>query len=126
MYEKTYTVYVAFDGEEFDFEDDCLNYERSFWGKNVEGQIFFYNRDFSKLPLTEVEEVIYVHILTEEASKWFKKQSDYVGAQHPWESNPSFPLTGIFYYDVNINDWRELESEYKELKNALEKIKEVR
>lgn len=126
MYEKTYTVYVASDGREFINEDECFDYERQIFGKKVEGQIFCYNDCFFKLPLTEILDATYVHILTEEASKWFKKESDYADTLHPWESNPSFPLTGVFYYDADISNWRELESEYKEIGTVLEKIKGVK
>ena len=123
MYEKTYTVYVASDGREFAVEDDCLNYERQNYGKEVEGQIFFYDGNFSKLPLTALEEVVYAHILTEEAGLWFKNQNESLEYENPWEQKEDFPLTGIFFWEQDSWEWRELESEYKELKNALEKIK---
>lgn len=126
MYEKTYTVYVACDGKEFANEDDCLNYERQTHGKEVEGQIFFYDSNFSKLPLTALEEVVYAHILTEKAGLWFKNQNESLGYENPWEQKEDFPLTGIFFWEQDSWEWRELESEYEKLKIMLEKIKGAR
>ena len=39
-----YTMYVAFDGSEFDDEDDCLAYERTMKAIDYEREIFLYCR----------------------------------------------------------------------------------
>lgn len=126
MTEKTYTVYVAFDGTEFTNEIDCFDYEEQFFKKEVEGQIFFYDDNFSKLPLAAIEEVVYAHILTEEAGLWFKNQNESLEYESPWSQKEDFPLTGIFFWDADSWEWRELESEYEELRTTLEKIKGVK
>ena len=46
-----YITYVAFDGTEFDDEDDCVAYERRMKATDYEGEIFFQLINISPYPI---------------------------------------------------------------------------
>lgn len=120
MIEKT--IFVVQDGTRFDSEEECLNYELSEDAKGMKGQIFFYDSNFSELPLTAIKEVVYAHILTETAGQWFEDKNKFLGYHSPWDYNKNLPLTGIFWKAYS-NIWFELETTYEILKSQIEKIK---
>ena len=117
-----YTTYVAFDGEEFDDEDDCLAYERKLQATNFKGEIFFYDINRKPVPLDigDLDDVYFVNIETERACQWFVDRCHDCGSTHPWSYNPyrkeEFPLTGFFYY--SDEEWHHWQTEIEKL-NAI-------
>ena len=116
-----YTTYVAFDGSEFDDEDDCLAYERTMRATDYEGELFFYDSNRKPLPLDveDLDNVYFVNILTEKASAWFLDRCRDCGSTHPWiydsHRKEEFPKTGFFWYDDN-GDWRHWQTEMESLR----------
>ena len=119
-----YTTYVAFDGSEFDDEDDCLAYERTIQATDYEGEIFFYDSYHKPLPLhtEDLDDVYFVNIRTEKACQWFVDRCRDCGSTNPWSYDPrrkeEFPLTGFFWYDTNGDYWRCWNTEIEKL-NAI-------
>ena len=117
-----YTTYVAFDGTEFDDEDDCLAYERTIQATDYEGEIFFYDINRKPIPLhtEDLEDVYFVNIETEKACQWFVDRCGDCGATHPWSYNPyrkeELPMTGFFYY--SDEEWHHWQTEIEKL-NAI-------
>lgn len=116
-----YITYVAFDGSEFDDEDDCLAYERTMKATDYEDEIFFYDSNRKPVPLNveDLDDVYFVNIETEKASKWFLDRCRDSGATHPWTYDARraepFPKTGFFWYDDN-GDWRHWQTEMESLR----------
>lgn len=116
-----YTTYVAFDGVEFEDEDDCRAYERKLQAVDYEGEIFFYdiNRKPISLHVEDLDDVYFVNIETEKAFKWFLDRCVDGGATHPWYYNARrtepFPKTGFFWYDDN-GDWHHWQTEMESLR----------
>lgn len=119
-----YTIYIAFDGEEFDDEDDCRAYERKLEASNFEKDISFYGVERKPIPLDvgDLDDVYFVNIKTEEACQWFVNRCCDCGSRHPWSYEPhrkeGFPLTGFFWYDTNDDCWRRWQTEIERL-NAI-------
>ena len=116
-----YTTYIAFDGEEFDDEDDCLAYERQLKADTYKNKIFFFNEKGKPVPLDveDLDDVYFVNIKTEDATQWFVDRCHDSGSTHPWsydsKRKEEFPLTGFFWFDTNGDYWRHWQSEMKEL-----------
>ena len=115
-----YTTYVAFDGSEFDDEDDCLAYERTMQATDYEDEIFFYDNNRKPVPLNveDLDDVYFVNIETEKAREWFIDRCRNCGSTHPWSYNPhreeEFPLTGFFYY--SDEEWHHWQTEMERLR----------
>ena len=119
-----YTTYIAFDGEEFDDEDDCLAYERKLQATNFEGEIFLYNINREPIPLDieDLDDVYFVNIETERAREWFIGRCWDCDSVHPWSEcynrEEEFPLTGFFWFDTNNNTWHCWQTDIEKL-NAI-------
>lgn len=115
-----YTTYVAFDGSEFDDEDDCLAYERTMQATDYEDEIFFYDNNRKPIPLNveDLDDIYFVNILAEKACQWFVDRCQDCGSTHPWSYNPyrkeEFPLTGFFYY--SDEEWHHWQTEIERLR----------
>ena len=116
-----YTTYVAFDGSEFDDEDDCLAYERTMKATDYEKEIFFYNVNREPVPLhvEDLNDVYFVNIKTEKACQWFVDRSQDCGSTHPWSYDShrknDFPMTGFFWFDTNDDTWHHWKTEFEKL-----------
>lgn len=116
-----YTKYVAFDGEEFDNECDCLAYERKMQAINFEGEIFFYDINGKPIPLytEDLNKIFFIDIKTEKACQWFIDSCDKCGSRHPWNYDPDreedFPMTGFFWFDTDNYIWHHWQIENKKL-----------
>jgi hypothetical protein len=119
-----YTTYVAFDGSEFDDEDDCLAYERTMKATDYEKEIFFYgiNREPVPLNVEDLDDVYFVNIKTEKAKEWFVDRCYDSGSVHPWSYDPyrreEFPMTGFFWFDTYDDTWHHWQTEIERL-NAI-------
>ena len=116
-----YTTYVAFDGSEFDDEDDCLAYERTMKATDYEGEIFFYDASLEPVPLhvEDLDDVYFVNIKTEKACQWFVDRCQDCGSTHPWSYDShrreEFPMTGFFWFDTHDDTWHHWQTENKRL-----------
>lgn len=68
------TMFRAEDGEMFDDEDECRDYEHGLAADKVKGQIALFDADRKPLPLVRqsIDDAFYARIDTEEAFDWFK------------------------------------------------------
>ena len=108
-----YITYIAFDGEVFDDEDECVAYERKLNADAYKDEIFFYGINRQPIPLDvgDLDDVYFVNIKTENACQWFVDRCQDCGTMHPWNYDPCckerFPLTGFFYYtDGGWHHWK--------------------
>ena len=116
-----YTMYVAFDGEEFYDECDCLAYERKMQATNFEGEIFFYGADRKPIPLdiADLDDVYFVNIKTEKACRWSIDRCEDCVLTHPWSNSSNrknvLPMTGFFWFNIDNNTWHRWQTENENL-----------
>lgn len=91
--------YVAFDGKEFDNEDDCFNYEWSPQITEMMNKHFtLYNQNKEKIEVIkfgDIDKVFFVNIKTLAGLQFFHKWSDDCGVESP-------------FYEKNYEDESEL------------------
>jgi len=81
-------IYIAEDGEEFESEDECLEYEKAF---NPEGAIVFYDEDLERVtsgrdPAETFELADHLYISNaEQAERFFNWIDEYYGMTVPDE-----------------------------------------
>ena len=107
-------IYVAFDGTEFDDEDECYEYERLKHGEEFVGQIHFF--DCHKQPLKigcDLGDIFYAVVDTAEAAKWWNAGCFHAGLPQPFEERDFQP--GFYWYDIHNDGWRYLQEEMEKL-----------
>ena len=121
MTEKT--VYVAFDGKEFEDYSECERYESKELQNKYGESLFVYNEDGELIPFNNdyrlSQESAYVLCKSEEALNYIKKTFDYNGVNNI-DYDGNFPAS--FYYDFTTDEWKEIESRIKELQDEIDML----
>lgn len=111
---KEIVTYEAFDGTQFDNENECYEYERMKLSGEYSGQIHFF--DYSKKPLKiscNADEVYYAIVETVEAAMWWNDSCSAEGLNQPFENRDC--KTGFYWYDDHDNKWKCLQEEMDKL-----------
>ena len=121
MTEKT--VYVAFDGKEFEDENECERYESKKLKDKYGKDLLVYNKINELLPLDNhyrlSQESAYVICKTEEALNYINKTFDYNGVNNIYYEG-NFPAS--FYYNFNTDEWEEIALHIKELQDEIDML----
>ena len=121
------TRYVAFDGEEFEYEDECLEYERK---ENLKNSYGFqaYDRNAREIHPTEycdledfVNEMSFLKIT--DTNGW----SDFVdlcddNRVYFYDEMKEFCEKGLYYHDEDQDYWYNWDYEYEKLRNIRRKM----
>ena len=122
MTEKT--IYIAFDGKEFEDEYDCREYEskelQDKYGKDL---LVYDNKNNELIPISDdyrlSQDSAYVICKSKEALNYINKTFDYNGVNNI-DYNGNFPAS--FYYDFNTDEWKEIEHRIKELQDEIDML----
>ena len=122
MTEKT--TYIAFDGKEFEDYNECERYESKGLQEKYGKDLLVYDDENNELiPISNdyclSQESAYVICKTKEALNYLNnvlkdnhcKQINYYG---------KFPVS--FYYDFEVDEFRELESKIKQLQDEIDAL----
>ena len=121
MTEKT--VYIAFDGKEFEDYNECERYESKELQDKYGRNLLVYNEKNELLPLDSdyrlSQESAYAICKTEETLNYLNNvlkdnhvnQINYYG---------KFPVS--FYYDFNTDEWEEIVPHIKELQEEIDML----
>ena len=121
MIEKT--VYIAFDGKEFDDEDDCREYELNTKLKDIGDDLLLYDKNGKKIEKIDnqllAESIDYIVVKSEKAYEYFVEQMDYFGLNYPdfYDS----PICS-YYYDYDENEWISIEDRVQCLQLEIDKL----
>ena len=120
MTEKT--VYIAFDGEEFEDYNECERYESKELQNKYGESLFVYNEDGKKISLDEddrlCQDSYYITCKTKEALDYLNKIFD--GYVNTIDYDGKFPAS--FYYDFTANRWKEIATHIKELQKEIDML----
>lgn len=117
MTEKT--IYVAFDGKEFDDENECERYESKELQDKYGKDLLVYNEDGELIPFDNVQDSVYVVCKSEEALNYLNKMfDDNLTDNIYYEGN--FPAS--FCYNFEIDEWEEIEPHIKELQDEIDML----
>ena len=121
MTEKT--VYVAFDGKEFDYEDDCERYESKELQDKYGKDLLVYNEDGELIPFDNdyrlSQDSAYVVCKSEEALNYLNKTFN-DNRVNKIDYNGKFPVS--FYYDFTADRWKEIATHIKELQKEIDML----
>ena len=118
---KEKTIYIAFDGKEFEDYSECERYEskelKDKYGKdllvyNEEGELIALDNDYRLS-----QESAYVICKSEEALNYINKTFDYNRVNNV-DYDGNFPAS--FYYDFTTDEWKEIKSRIKELQDEID------
>ena len=121
MTEKT--IYVAFDGKEFDDESDCREYELNTKLKDIGDDLLLYDKNGKKIEKIDnqllAESIDYIVVKSEKAYEYFVEQMDYFGLNYPDYYNS--PICS-YCYDYDENEWINIEDRVQCLQLEIDKL----
>lgn len=121
MTEKT--VYVAFDGKEFEDYNECERYENKRLQEKYGKDLLVYDEDGELIPFDNdyslAQDSAYVVCKSKEALDYLNKTLNYNSANKIYYEG-NFPAS--FYYDFDIDEWEELEPKIKQLQNEIDTL----
>ena len=119
---KEKTVYIAFDGEEFEDYNECERYESKELQNKYGESLFVYNEDGKKISLDEddrlCQDSYYITCKTKEALDYLNKIFD--GYVNTIDYDGKFPAS--FYYDFTADRWKEIATHIKELQKEIDML----
>ena len=119
---KEKTVYIAFDGEEFEDYSECERYESKELQNKYGESLFVYNEDGKKISLDEddrlCQDSYYITCKTKEALDYLNKIFD--GYVNTIDYDGKFPAS--FYYDFTADRWKEIATHIKELQKEIDML----
>ena len=121
MIEKT--IYVAFDGKEFDNEYDCREYELNTKLKDIGDDLLLYDKNGKKIEKIDnqllAESIDYIVVKSEKAYEYFVEQMDYFGLNYPDYYNS--PICS-YCYNYDENEWINIEDRVQCLQLEIDKL----
>ena len=120
MIEKT--IYIAFDGKEFDDENECERYESKELQDKYGESLFVYDKDGKKISLDEDYHLCqysqYITCKTKEAFDYLNEIFD--NCVNTIDYDGKFPAS--FYYNFETNEWEDIEHHIKELQDEIDML----
>ena len=121
MTEKT--VYIAFDGKEFEDYSECERYESKELQNKYGKDLLVYNEDGELIPFNNdyrlSQDSAYVVCKSEEALNYLNKTFN-DNRVNKIDYNGKFPVS--FYYDFMTDKWKEIAPHIKELQNKIDML----
>ena len=121
MTEKT--IYIAFDGKEFEDEYDCREYELNTKLKDIGDDLLLYDKNGKKIEKIDnqllAESIDYIVVKSEKAYEYFVEQMDYFGLNYPDYYNS--PICS-YCYDYDENEWINIEDRVQCLQLEIDKL----
>ena len=121
MTEKT--VYVAFDGKEFEDYSECERYESKELQNKYGKDLLVYDENGELIALDNdywlSQSSAYVLCKSEEALNYINKTFDYNRVNNI-DYDGNFPAS--FYYDFTTDEWKEIKSRIKELQDEIDML----
>ena len=120
MTEKT--IYIAFDGKEFEDYSECERYESKELQDKYEESLFVYDGDGNKISLDEdyriYQDSYYITCKTKGALDYLNEIFDrYVNTI---DYDGKFPAS--FYFDFATDEWKEIAPRIKELQDEIDML----
>lgn len=121
MTEKT--IYIAFDGKEFEDENECEKYESKELQNKYGKDLLVYDKNDELIALDNdyrlSQDSAYVLCKSEEALNYINKTFDYNGVNNI-DYDGKFPAS--FYYDFATDEWKEIAPHIKELQKEIDML----
>lgn len=117
----TKTIYVAFDGKEFDYEDDCEKYESATELKELGDDLLLYDKDGNRIEVLNdelIDKIEYIITKSERAYNCLVEKMDYYGYQYPF--NSQLPICS--YYNYDKQKWCDIKDKIEDLQEELDEL----
>lgn len=120
---KEKTIYIAFDGKEFEDENECEKYESKGLQDKYGKDLLVYNNNGTLLSFDNdyclSQESAYVVCKSKEALNFLNKMFG-DNRVNKIDYNGNFPAS--FYYDFTIDEWEEIAPRIKELQDEIDML----
>lgn len=121
--------WVAEDGKKFDYEDDCIEYERKIMLEEYKEHFKFFDYNKCPIPIEDAttEKVFYIIIKTEKGAEvvgeWFKTENCFDPFDEQYDS-----AIGTWYYSGNErrgDGWYHIEKDMAYLQNLFTELNQL-
>ena len=127
MTEKT--IYVAFDGKEFEDEYDCREYELSENGKMLvmTNDLLTYDKNGKQMFVSQAdcdyERIDYVVFKSKPAYDYFAQLMCSCSLSYPDEIEAEYSnYKCSYYYDYKYDEWRNINNKIEELQSQIDNL----
>ena len=115
------TIYIAFDGKQFEDENECERYESKELQNKYGKDLLVYDENGKLIALDNdywlSHSSAYIICKSEKALNYLNKIFDYNGVNNV-DYDGNFPAS--FYYDFTTYEWKEIKSRIKELQDEID------
>ena len=120
---KEKTIYIAFDGKEFEDYSECERYESKELQDKYGKDLLVYNEDGELIPFNNdyrlSQDSAYVVCKSEEALNYLNKTFN-DNRVNKIDYNGKFPVS--FYCDFMTDKWKEIDHRIKELQDEIDML----
>ena len=123
------TKYIADDGKEFDYEDDCLDYERGLKIKEIYGFKAYdrqgkeiFPKDYVKDMDDFVYDVCYIKVTNIQGWEEFEELCNDEFGTYFYDGLDEISETGLYFKDDDHDYWASWEAEYEKLRVIRKKM----
>lgn len=121
------TIYVAFDGKEFDDEYGCREYELSENGKNVGNDLLTYDKNGKQMFVSQAdcdyERIDYVVFKSKPAYDYFAQLMRSCSLSCPNKTETEYSnYKCSYYYDYIHDEWRNINNKIAELQSQIDNL----
>lgn len=121
MTEKT--IYIAFDGKQFDYKDDCVKYEATTELKEIGDDLLLYDKDGNRIEAINgesIDKIEYIIIKSERAYNFLAEKIDYYGYPYLYPFNSQLPICS--YYNYDEQKWCDIKDRIEDLQEELDRL----
>lgn len=117
-------IYRAFDGKEFDCEDDCLKYETMINAKRFKSNIVGLGESGEEIGLSDgleqfFQDSYFVFVKTQEAV-------DFINNMDLMIKSPYCEMEEYYYYDEGEDEWISINEKINELYGEIEELSQIK
>ena len=120
MTEKT--IYIAFDGKEFDDKDECVEYESLAKAKEIGDDLLLYDKNGNRIKTinyTSAEKIDYIIVKSKKAYDYLEEQMYNCGLDYPSFSG-KLPIYSYYSYDKT--KWCDIKDKIEDLQEELDRL----
>ena len=116
------TIYIAFDGKQFDDEDKCVEYESLAKAKEIGDDLLLYDKNGNRIKTinyASADKIDYIIVKSEKAYDYLEEKMDNYGLDYPSFSS-KLPIYSYYSYDKN--EWCDIKDKIEDLQEELDRL----
>ena len=122
---KTKTIYIAFDGREFEDETECYEYEMDKQFAEIQNELVMKDSKGNMVDIIDFDSCDYLVCKTKRAAEiLYEWAVGYFGYNVPWNTKHAAD-EGYYFYNYDTEQWEDIEEKIDELEERLSFLRKI-